>query len=74
MSERVVGISFTGNLARRTLDDLFGHELFPFGWIKGDLKVHLPLDHLADASAEGVFETEQMVVPWRSKVPFTSTA
>ncbi len=71
MSERVVDLSFSGNLTRKTLDDLFGNELFPFGWMKGDLKVRLPLDHLAAASAEGVFETEQMVVPWKSKVPFT---
>jgi hypothetical protein len=71
MSERIVDLSFAGNLTHQTLDNLFGHELFPFGWIKGDLKVHLPLDRLAAASAEGVLETEQMVVPWKQEVPFT---
>jgi hypothetical protein len=70
LSERIVDLSFSGNLTPKTMDDLFGHEPFPFGWIKGDLKVHLPLDDLTAASAEGVIETEQMVVPWKSKVPF----
>jgi hypothetical protein len=71
MSERIVDLSVAGNLTRQTLDDLFGHKLFQFGSIKGDLKVHLPLDRLSAASAEGVLETEQMVVPWKSEVPFT---
>jgi hypothetical protein len=71
MSDRIVDLSLAGNLTRQTLDNLFGHQLFQFGSIKGDLKVHLPLDRLATASAEGVLETEQMVVPWKQEVPFT---
>ena len=71
MSERIVDLSVAGNLTRQTLDDLFGHKLFQFGSIKGDLKVHLPLDRLSASFAEGVLETEQMVVPWKSEVPFT---
>ena len=71
MSERIVDLSLAGNLTPQTLDDLFGHKLFQFGSIKGDLKVHLPLDGLAAASAEGVLEAEQMVVPWKQEVPFT---
>jgi hypothetical protein len=71
MSKRIVDLSVAGNLTRKTLDDLFGHELFQFGSIKGDLKVHLPLDRLSTSSAEGMLEAEQMVVPWQQEVPFT---
>ncbi|NTW59836.1 MAG: AsmA family protein [Nitrospirae bacterium] len=71
MSERIVDLSLAGNLTRQTMDDLFGHELFQFGSIKGDLKAHLPLDRLSASSVEGVLETEQMVVPWKQEVPFT---
>lgn len=71
MSGRIVDLSLAGNLTRQTMDDLFGHELFQFGSIKGDLKAHLPLDRLSASSAEGVLETEQMVVPWKQEVPFT---
>ncbi len=71
MSGRIADASFNGNLTARTLSGLFGHDLFPSGWIKGDLKVHLPLDQLSAATAEGVLEAEQVVVPWEQAVPFT---
>ena len=71
MNKRISDLSFAGTVSSRTLDGLFGHERFPFGWIKGDIKVRLPLDRIADASAEGVLETERIVVPWKSMVPFT---
>ncbi len=71
MSGRIADASFSGNLTARTLGSLFGHALFPSGWIKGDMKAHVPLDRLSAATAEGMLEAEQVVVPWKQAVPFT---
>ncbi|HWR71614.1 MAG TPA: AsmA-like C-terminal domain-containing protein [Nitrospirota bacterium] len=71
IDQQVLDISFKGNLTQTTLNKLFEHEQFHFGWIKGDFRTKLIFDQPARSTAEGTLTGEGLVIPFILRVPFT---
>lgn len=71
IDRQVLDIGFKGNLAQTTLNKLFEHEQFRFGWIKGDFRTKLVFDQPARSTAEGTLTGEGLVIPFILRVPFT---
>ncbi len=69
--DRTLALRFNGNLAQSTLNRLFEHESFRFGWIKGDFRALVRYDDPLRSTAEGSLAGEDLVVPFVLKVPFT---
>lgn len=56
LQEGVLGVGFTGNLVKTTLDGLLSKNIFLTGWIKGDLDARIFFDHPAQSTVEGKFQ------------------
>jgi len=68
---KVLNLSFIGNLSQSTLNRLFEHERFRFGWIRGDFRAKIVLDRPRESTARGTLEGEQLVFPYQLKIPIT---
>jgi len=68
---RILDLSFAGNLVPSTLNGFFEHEQFEFGWLKGDFKARIVLDRPTESSAKGTLTGERLVLPLRKKTPVT---
>lgn len=66
---RVMDLSFAGNIVSSTLNRLFEHEHFEFGWLRGDFKTRIVLDHPTESTATGTLTGERLVLPLRRKTP-----
>jgi len=66
---KVLDLSFTGNLAQATLGRLFERRGVEFGWLKGDFRTRVVLDHPRDSTAQGRLEGERLVFPFQTRVP-----
>jgi hypothetical protein len=66
---RILDLSFAGNLVPSTLNGFFEHEHFEFGWLKGDFKTRIVLDRPTDSTAKGTLTGERLVLPLRRKTP-----
>ncbi len=64
-------LAFIGTLSHSTLNRLFEHERFQFGWLRGDFSTQVNLDKPSEFSARGVLEGEQLVFPFHLNVPIT---
>ncbi|MHB8482753.1 MAG: YhdP family protein [Nitrospiria bacterium] len=62
-TKKELDITFSGTLNHNTLKRMFEQNSFHFGWIRGNLKAHLPLDHLRDFNSEGSLEVTGFVLP-----------
>jgi hypothetical protein len=68
---RILDLSFAGNLVPSTLNGFFEHEHFEFGWLQGDFKSRIVLDHPTESTAKGTLTGERLVLPLRKKTPVT---
>jgi hypothetical protein len=68
---RILDLSFAGNLVPSTLNGFFEHEHYEFGWLKGDFKTRIVLDHPTESTAKGILTGERLVLPLRRKTPVT---
>jgi hypothetical protein len=71
--QQILDLSFSGNLAQRTLKRFFEHESVQFGWIKGDIRAHADYGRPEKSMVEGAVEGEGLVIPYISKIPFIVT-
>jgi len=69
--KQILELSFVGNLTNATLIRIFEHGQFPFGWVKGDLRVTVDHAHPLASSARGSLEGEGLVIPYLVKLPLT---
>jgi hypothetical protein len=67
--KKELNITFSGTLNSNTLKKMFEQNSFHFGWIRGNCKAHLPLDHLWDFNAEGSVEGTDIIIPSDQKKP-----
>jgi hypothetical protein len=68
---RILDLSFAGTLVPSTLNGFFEHEHFEFGWLQGDFKSRIVLDHPTESTAKGTLAGERLVLPLRRKTPVT---
>ena len=68
-SKKILDFTFNGSLNERTLNNMFERNSFHRGWIRGDLRAHVQLDHLQKSSATGVIEGSQFIFSLGMKVP-----
>ncbi|HET6465987.1 MAG TPA: AsmA-like C-terminal domain-containing protein, partial [Nitrospiria bacterium] len=66
---RILDLSFAGNLVPSTLNGFFEHEHFEFGWLQGDFKARIVLDHPTETTAKGTLTGERLVLPLRRNTP-----
>jgi hypothetical protein len=62
-------LSFSGHLSQTTLNNLFEHERFQFGWIRGDLNARIALNQPSDSTVRGTLEGEGLVPPFTLNTP-----
>jgi len=68
---RILDLSFAGNLVPSTLNHVLEHEHFEFGWLKGDFKTRIVLDRPTESTAKGTLAGERLVLPLQRKTPLT---
>ncbi len=67
--DKLLDISFAGNIHEQTLNNLFEQSSFRHGWIQGDLKAHIVVDKPQELTAEGSLEGKDILIPWVFKMP-----
>jgi hypothetical protein len=66
---REFDLTFKGNLAGATLDELFERNEFLKGWIKGDLSTRIALDQPFNSVAQGTLQGAGLNYPWGGEGP-----
>jgi AsmA-like C-terminal region len=69
LRKKTLILAFSGRLSQTTLNNLFEHERFQFGWIRGDLNARIALNRPSDSIAHGTLEGEGLLPPFTLKVP-----
>ncbi len=67
--DKLLDVSFAGNIHEQTLKSLFEQSSFRHGWIQGDLKAHVVLDRPQESLVQGEIEGKDLLVPWALKTP-----
>ena len=67
--DKLLDVSFAGNMHEQTLNRLFEQSSFRHGSIQGDLKAHVVLDQPQESTAEGSLEGSDLLIPWALKTP-----
>ncbi len=63
LKEKELDVGFSGHLARATVSRLFQNAKIRHGWIAGDLRAHIPLDHPARSTARGNLVAKEIHIP-----------
>jgi hypothetical protein len=63
LKEKELDAGFSGHLARATVSRLFQNAKIRHGWIAGDLRAHIPLNHPARATAQGHLVAKEIHIP-----------
>ncbi|MFA6148182.1 MAG: AsmA-like C-terminal domain-containing protein [bacterium] len=63
LSGRELDVGFSGHLARETVSRLFQDERIRHGWIAGDLRANIALDHPARSIAQGHLAAKEIHIP-----------
>jgi hypothetical protein len=67
--DRLLDVSFAGNMHEQTLNRLFEQSSFRHGWIQGDFKSHVVLDKPQEFTGEGSLEGKDLLIPRVFKTP-----
>jgi hypothetical protein len=66
---REMEVQFNGNLKEDTLNNLFVKSGFFYGWLEGDFRAFISLDHPIKSSAQGHLTGENLLLPRELKIP-----
>jgi hypothetical protein len=69
LKKKALILSFSGYLSQTTLNNLFEHERFQFGSVRGDLDAHIALNRPMDSTLRGTLEGKQLVPPFTLNAP-----
>ena len=69
IKNREIGLGFSGNLAKKTVNEIFAGDYFMAGWIKGDFKAKILMDQPMRSSAQGRLTGENIVLPLKGVAP-----
>jgi uncharacterized protein involved in outer membrane biogenesis len=67
--EGEIGLGFSGELHKSTLDLCLVENVCLEGWIKGDLQARVSIDQPARSIANGSVKAENIILPWILNVP-----
>ena len=71
LKKKALDAHFSGNLTRETMEKLASSYLFPVGWVKGDMAIHLLNDQPGLSTASGKLEGENLELPLGLPLPLT---
>jgi hypothetical protein len=71
LKNKALDVHFSGNLTRETMAKLGSSGLFPMGWVKGDMAIHLLNDQPGLSTASGKLEGENLELPLGLPLPLT---
>ncbi len=66
---RELDLQFKGNLKKETLNNLFVQSGFFHGWLEGDFRAYISLDHPIKSTAQGHLVGENLIFPREIKIP-----
>ncbi|MBW2485625.1 MAG: AsmA family protein, partial [Deltaproteobacteria bacterium] len=70
LQKRKIGAGFQGSLSKKTIDAILLHnDLFPEGWVKGDIHFQIDMDSFASSSAAGKLDGGDFIFPWKTEKP-----
>jgi hypothetical protein len=69
LSNKIFKISFKGNLRKTTLDRLMTDNPWLGGWLKGDFKAHIVMNHPLKSAVWGKLKGKKVIYPWRPGTP-----
>jgi hypothetical protein len=69
--DKALSLSFAGNLIKTTVDRLLTENKILGGWIKGDFKSHIFMDHPHNSTLEGELHGENLIYPRKLETPLT---
>jgi len=69
LKRRELGLQFTGNLKKETLNNLFVQNGFFYGWLEGDFQAYISLDHPMKSTAQGYLMGEDLIFPRELEIP-----
>ena len=71
LKKKALDVHFSGNLTRETMAKLASSHLFPVGWVRGDMAMHLLKDQPGLSTASGKLEGEDLELPLGLPLPLT---
>ncbi|MCL5966576.1 MAG: AsmA-like C-terminal domain-containing protein [Deltaproteobacteria bacterium] len=63
LERRELGVRFAGHLSRTTVSRMFLNTGIRHGWLGGDFRADIPLDHLARSTAHGTLSAKDIRFP-----------
>ncbi|MFB0508555.1 MAG: AsmA-like C-terminal domain-containing protein [Thermodesulfobacteriota bacterium] len=69
LKKREFDLSFSGNLNKKTTDQLLAENQFLAGWIKGDFRAHISVDQPMRSTAQGKLHAANLGSLGKLKVP-----
>ena len=70
LKNRVLGLTFSGELNEKTLEKIFPVYRFRDGWVRGDFRAHILTDQPMRSTAEGRLEAEHLTLfLWQTQPP-----
>jgi hypothetical protein len=66
---RELGLQFNGHLKKETLNNLFVKSGFFHGWLEGDFRAYISMDHPMKSTAQGHLMGEDLIFPRELKIP-----
>ena len=65
LHNKILQLSFKGNLHKSTLDKLWTANPWLTGWLEGDIKAHINLKHPLKSAAWGKLKGKDVNYPWK---------
>jgi hypothetical protein len=66
---RAIDLTFSGRLYEKTLGRIFSQFQSQDGWVKGDFRAKIDLDHPMQTTAQGRINVHDLTSPWQFKKP-----
>jgi hypothetical protein len=71
LKEKVMGLTFNGNLFRSTLDKLFTLPYLQGGFIQGNFRTEIDTGKPSLFNADGNLSADRILIPWKKNLPIS---
>lgn len=69
LRDKMLDLSFSGNLHKSTADQLLANNQILAGWIKGNIRTHIDMENPLKSAAWGDLKGKALVFPWKPNTP-----